>query len=44
MTLAMVGFAFVDNTDLFLAGKTAAATGEDMVANRRKILYLLLFV
>ena len=32
MTLAMVCFAFVDDTDLFLAGKTAAATGEDMVA------------
>jgi len=31
MTLAMVGFAFVDDTDLFLAGKTVAATGEDMV-------------
>ena len=38
MTLAMVGFAFVDNTDLFLAGKTAAAMGEDMVAEFLEML------
>jgi len=38
MTLSMVGFAFVDDTDLFLTGKTAAATGEDMVAEFQEAL------
>ena len=38
MTLSMVGFAFVDDTDLFLAGNNAATTGEDMVAEFQEAL------
>ena len=34
----MVGFAFIDNTDLFLASKTTATTGEDMVSEFQKAL------
>ena len=38
LTLAMVGFAFVHDTGLFLAGKTAAVTGEDMVGEFQEAL------
>ena len=34
----MVGFVFVDDTDLFLAGKTAAAMGEDVVTEFQEAL------
>jgi len=37
-TLAMVGFAFVNDTDLFLAGKIAAATGKDMMVEFQEAL------
>ena len=39
MTLvALVSFVFVDNTDLFLAGKTEVAMEEDMVAEFQEAL------
>ena len=38
MTLAMLGFIFVDDTDWLLAGKTAVVTGKDMVTEFQEVL------